>query len=400
MKKRGPVIVFFIIIALLLCREYIPYVTSRIPLLGSVLLLLITYVTFTFETGIRPYVKYAAMFSIPIFDIFASIVSIVDESFIALAYGFAQIYVFAIVGEYLIKKGRDNHIRGLYLVLLLILTITTITTYFGNLAIPGASRNMATGLIDDRDLMAVYTNLNIGGFSFVYTLVLVLPFLFYVLRFYSGNLFKKTLMIGVLLFDFLVIYTTEYSTAILCMVLSVFILFLPPRLSYKNTIWVSLSIIIVGIILSYFLPSMLNAFSSASDSYNVSVRMGELGKMMSGSTTSGAVQGRINLWRLSWNNFIHHPLFGTGTNGGGHSFLLDTLSKYGLVGLLLAYLQYKTTYRLFVKPYLKTDYCTLFIFVYVLNMAFSIVNTYYYYNIFLLFIPLFISYHSPNTVIE
>ena len=397
MKKRGS-IVFSIIIVLLLIREYVPFVASRMTLSLSVSLLRFAFVAFTVEVGVKTYVKYAAMFAILLFDTLASAVSIGDDSFIMSAYSLIQIFSFALVGEYLKKNRQDKSTKILYLFLLLIFAVTTITTYSGNLVMPGASRNMATGLEDNRELMALYTSLNIGGFAFVYTLVLVLPFLFYALRFYLDNLLKKLLLIGLLAFDFLVIYTTEYSTAIIGMTLCVSILFLPCRLTQRNIIWVSFFILVGGIILLNILPSLLQLASTASESYAVSSRMDELGDMLSGTDTSGDVQGRFNLWRQSWNNFIHHPLFGTGTPGGGHSFLLDTLSKYGLIGLMLVCFQYRATYRLFVKPYLKTDMCTLFMFVYILNMVFSIVNTYFYYNIFLLFIPLFIAYHSDNVV--
>lgn len=397
MKDRGSFFLIFIIV-LLLIREYVPFVASRMTLTVSVSLIILAYAALTLELGVKSYIKYAAMFAIPIFDTLASVVSIGEDSFLMSAYGLIQIFSFALVGEYLKRKGSDKSTKYLYLVLLLIFAITTITTYLGNLVMPGASRNMATGLKDDRDLMAVYTNLNIGGFAFVYTLVLIFPFLFYVLRFYADRLYKKILLIVVLVFAFLVIYTTEYSTAIIGMILCISVFFLPRRLTQRNMIFVTSFILVGGIVLSNILPSIFKFASNASESYNVSIRMNELGDMLNGTSTSGDVQGRFTLWRQSWDNFIHHPLFGTGTLGGGHSFLLDTLSKYGLIGLMLVYFQYRATYRWFVKPYLKTDMCTLFMFVYMLNTVFSIVNTYFYYNIFLLFIPLFIAYHSQKNI--
>ena len=369
MKDRGS-IVFIFIIVLLLIREYVPFVASRMTLTVSVSLIILAYAALTLELGVKSYIKYAAMFAIPIFDTLASVVSIGEDSFLMSAYGLIQIFSFALVGEYLKRKGSDKSTKNLYLVLLLIFAITTITTYLGNLVMPGASRNMATGLKDDRQLMALYTSLNIGGFSFVYTLVLTLPFLFYSLKYYSDFLLKKTLIIVLIAFIILTIYTTEYSTAILFAVLSASILFLPRRLTRKNYGLVLVSIICAGFVLSKILPPILSAFSSVSESYNVSIRMAELSDMMVGSSTSGDVQGRFDLWQQSWNNFSHNLVLGTGTRGGEHSFLLDTLSKYGLLGLLLIYVQYRATYALFVKPFYKTDYNTLFNFLFVVNFGF------------------------------
>ena len=356
----------------------------------------IMYIFFAYRVGLSVFKKYALIFAVPIFETFISLFNNGTESFSAYLYGLLQFFIWSFVCEYITNNKKNRSLKSVYVLLCVTILVTTITTYYGCLLMPGASRQMATGMNDDRELMAVFANLNIGGFGFVYTLVLLLPFLFYTIRYLTDNLLKKIIIIIATGIVSLTIYTTEYSTAILFALLSVSILFLPKQLKLQNITFVIAGVTIVGVILSSILPSFFSAFSSATESYNISIRMEELGNMMSGSSTSGDVQGRIDLWYLSLYNFIHNPIFGTGNGGGGHSYILDTLSKFGIWGLALVIIQFKAIYNLFVKPYLRTNYSTLFVFVYMVNFLFCIVNTYCYFNIFLLFMPLFIVFHEKT----
>jgi hypothetical protein len=54
--------------------------------------------------------------------------------------------------------------------------------------------------------------------------------------------------------------------------------------------------------------------------------------------TNVASSGRLELSKISWNSFINHPVFGAGgasdnsETQGGHSFFLDTLARFGVIG--------------------------------------------------------------------
>lgn len=399
--KRGGSIIYYLLIVLLMVRDYVPFVLSKVSTLSSILLLGISFLFFTQDLGQRPYLKYAPMFAIPIFDIAVSFIFFEDDIFIVSIYAFAQFFIYALVCEFIKRHSQEKEMRWLSLFFFAIILITTVTTYWGNLMLPGASRNMASGLKDDRELMAFYGSLNIGGFGFVYFLVLIQAFLFYFFKNYSRGLIIRILVLLIILFNFLSIYTTEYSTAIIAVLLSIAILLLPDRLTpQRKFLYVGIAIMCVGSLLPYFLPGLLDEFSSLTESRNVSIRMEEVGNIMEGEATYGDVSKRIELWKESLYNFFENPLYGTGDSGGGHSFLLDTLSKYGMIGLILIVIQLKATYTIFVKPYLKTEYATLFLFVFMLNLFLSVVNTIFFYNIFLLCMPLFLSFYTKETAVK
>lgn len=395
--KKGSVVIFIIIILLAL-RDHVPFISNQVPLVASLALYAIAFIALITDRGMAPFAKYAPLFAIPIMDLVYSIFDASDGSFASLGYGFMQTFIWAFVCDYILNHKGGKYNKTLYVLIFIMVIVTAITTYLGCQLMPGASRNLATGLMDDPELKVAYANLNIGGFGFIYMLVLLIPLLLFILRFLSPTLIKKIAILAIVILFVATVYISEYSTAILITFLTVSILFLPPKLTIRKSFVWFIGIAIVGVALASIIPALFFEFARLTDSYDVSIRMEEVGSMMSGQQTSGDVQGRVDIWSTSWKNFLSSPLFGTGNRGGGHSFILDHMSKYGFWGLFLIYLQFHSLYKLIVKPYLRTNFSTLFVFIFVLSVTLCLINTYFIHSVFLFFIPLFISQYENQDI--
>ena len=393
--RKGSILIF-VIIVFLFFRDNVPYVSSIIPVSVSVIALVLSYIVFIWNLGFSVIRKYLLAFSIPIANMLFSIFDSSEGGITATLYSVLQLFIWAFVCEYILRQNDKRLLRCLSSVILISVLVTAITTYTGCLAFPGASRYMASGLRNDRDAMALYTSMNIGGFGFAYLLVLLLPFIFNSFRFKSKSILSKVLLLGVLVLFAATIYVTEYSTAILLSVFSLLILFLPKKLTSRNSIFVFFGIAVLGLVISIFLPSILMYFSESTESHTISIRMEELGYITSGGTGYGDAQGRIDLMSLSLHNFLNNIITGTGNSGGGHSYILDTLSKFGILGLLLVVLQFVTLYKLTVKPFVQTGFHTLVLLVYIMNFILCIMNTVCFYTIFLVFVPLYIQLYESS----
>jgi hypothetical protein len=401
MKKSS--IIFIILIIFWALRDNVPIFNSYMTFPIVMAVLVISYFAFFIEFGPGLLRKYLPLFSVPIANLVYSLFDSSLWSFDTLFYVLLQLYIWPFISEFVLKYKHDKKISVVVIIVFLTMIITSITTYLGNLQFPGASRMMATGLEEHRESVSVFGKMNIGGFDFIYSLVLLLPFLFFSLRNRTDRIVKKLLLLSIIILFFITIYNSEYTTALLFSALSIVIFFLPQKISPRTVIVLAVISIPIMVFADTYLPLLFSSVSESTESYNISVRMEEMGYLMSGVEGYGDVQGRINLWRLSLNNFTNNLLTGTGNIGGSHSFILDNMSKYGIWGLLLIILQFSALYRITVKPYAKGPFFTPVLFMYIINFGLCLFNTLFFYNIFLFFIPLFIRTleNSPrNTYIE
>lgn len=119
--------------------------------------------------------------------------------------------------------------------------------------------------------------------------------------------------------------------------------------------------------------------------------------------SGGSFAGRNNLMGISWHTFtssIGHFVFGVGEHSGdntivgNHSFIIDTLARYGIIGGTMMFVYFKKQYQI-IMSYLdkKTDWalymqCAIVFLFYVLRnfygqVSYSLVNL-----IILVFFPL------------
>lgn len=392
MKKKGSYYLFFIVLLLIL-RDFVPYVSSKVPLMASLVLYSAAYFSFYNLFGSNIIKKYFFLFCVPFVDVVFSIFNSSAGTFPELTYGFIRLFVWAFVCEYIINCQNSKIINSLLFVFSLAIIITSITTFYGCILFPGASRDLATGLKDDAELMAVYSGMNIGGFDFIYMLVAFMPFLVNIFRIYSKPRIRILVGLVILIF-FVTIIESEYSTAILLSFFSLSVLFLPQKMSMQRLLFRTMILLLFIILFASILSPLLKMISQNIDSHDVSIRMNELSDLLDGKQIydDSNTFSRTSKWERSIMNFIESPIIGTGTIGGGHSIILDHMSKYGLFGILLVFLQFKALYNIVLKPLKDTSYYTAVSIMYIINVIMCLVNTYFSYTSFIIFVPLLTRY--------
>lgn len=224
----------------------------------------------------------------------------------------------------------------LYKLVLLITLATSITTILGTFAYDYPCRELATPNNPELDLL--YKAHNIGGYGFIYYLLLIFPILVKRIREKYSLLDLAVLVCGVYC-----VIRSEYTTALLIMLVTGCCLL---YVITKSTI-VKIASLVFGVACVFFLKDILIfAGSLVGDSFFVEQRINMLLDFGETGSTDGDMAERQDLYMLSLNSFLSNPIFGgffsSGNHVGGHSEILDYIGHSGLVGLIALHAMYRT----------------------------------------------------------
>lgn len=340
--------------------------------------------------------KFIPVYFISILSILFSGVAGNGSSIILQFYFLFQDILWVILLKYIVSKNNIRLNKFLLYFVLICLITTSITTYFGCLAYPGLSRNMTGGSLSAQE-QVLFSTLNIGGFDFIYTIVLVLPLIIYLYK--SGN--TKLIFSLILIFPIiLAVYKAEYATALLFTGISLVTYFFPKFRNVRHFLAVGFALGLLCVFLSEFLSDFFVWFSNVTESDILSERLSSSGDMAKGMTVDvdSDAGARLEAWYKSFNNFLEHPIIGAGDNGGGHSWLFDNMSMFGILGLLGCLGVYYSTYKLIIRPFKNTYYYYYVLYIFVMQIVLSILNTMFFFEVFTILVPLFFySYPSIQT---
>lgn len=134
--------------------------------------------------------------------------------------------------------------------------------------------------------------------------------------------------------------------------------------------------------------------------------------------SSGSLAGRSRLIGISWNTFtssIGHFVFGAGEHSGDntiighHSFFIDTLAGYGIIGGVMMFVYFKKQYQI-IMSYLdkKSDWglymqCSIVFMFYILRNFYGGVANDFANLILLVYFPLtfqVIQYYNPRSIVN
>jgi hypothetical protein len=257
------------------------------------------------------------------------------------------------------------------------LIITMITTSVGLVVYEGASRYLATANSSDAEFIT-YMWQNIGGYDFIYNLVLILPM---VIGLYKQKCIKIYILIPILLFTIVMLLRAEYATALVIFVASIVLLFLKKKLSMKFVIIYLLVFILLFSVFKSSIATGLDSLSKTVDSKNLSERFSSMASELRGEDADEDTDlyAREKLYEASWQSFLKSPIGGGFFNKnlriGGHSFFLDFLATYGILGSLLLFYCYYKIYKVFYEPFKDEDYFGYMIWSFILALFLSAVNT-------------------------
>lgn len=291
-----------------------------------------------------------------------------------------------ILGVFVVYFSQRD-IEKIMKVMLLSLGVTAITTMIGVYNYPSASRYLAT-VSDANDSFNVLLEWhNVGGYQFVYTLVLLYPMWIFL---YKRRRFGKiTLCIGIAVVFFTAVLT-EYTTAFLLLIVSSMLLLFKRDVKTRDIVLFAVFLLVAALFMQNLLTTGLQWLGDVINSKTMSARI----LALSGGTAGleNFEDNRYLLYQNSLYKFIDSPIIGnmfsdTHTSGG-HSAILDTLAQFGLVGGFLVILFYKKIYKLFYKPFEECEGYGFYLWTFIQAVILSTLNTGFWIPVISLYAPI------------
>jgi len=251
-----------------------------------------------------------------------------------------------------IGRSKDNIFIIKIIALFAIFTsIMTIYAYQSN---PYISRAVKAGTEEGNQALSQ----GVGGYEFVYAIVIILPVLLVLLlqKKYIMNIKSKIILFIIGCLFAINIILSNYSIAFILLILSTIMIILIRKL---NIAWISVYISIIVVLLflniSYLASGLFGLFSDFfGDTMNAS-RMAELNQLFAKNEVGNSLEARSYTYNRSLEAFLESPIFGDvnkelstniGLTGfGQHSQILDCFALFGFfIGILQLYL--------FCKPFI------------------------------------------------
>ncbi len=337
------------------------------------------------------------MFAISLLDLVNRAVN--GQELALYIYGEIQVLVYGLIAFRFAAKDDKRTCRNMFFAVLVMYLFTAVTTIIGNGNYPNASRNLAT-LSATTFAHSVYTKNNIGNFSFAYELVLFTPLIIYMTR---QKLVKPLLGYGMLVLIGYCLMVMEYGMAAIMFFINLMLLVLP-KLTTKRLLVILMVILLVFLLFSGWFADVFEFASEATNSRTLSDRFLSVAETLRGEqeTSSESTETRNKHYMTSLNSFLDTSfLGGWGRKDiGAHSFVLDTLGNYGLLGLAGLVVMFMTIYKLCLKPFRKYDFYPYFLWTCLIAVFMMVMNPKAYEFIFLCVLPLFGYWQMPERLPE
>lgn len=393
LNKNHPFLIKVILFIYVL-YSFMPVVAYYVPSILRVIMALFLWFYFSPKISIR-------WFAIIIFPIF----SVIELFFNSPSQFFTQLYYIINLGTLaalsytLIRRNDLNLSRQLVFLLVITFVINGITTYYGNIIYPNASRLLASAIFAAENY-DTYQRLNIGGFDVVYSLSLAILLAAIVFKKKKGVIKLGVLLIAILFL--MAVIKTEYSTALIFALVSFLFFFIPLNSNFRTI--VVYGFLLFGFVILWESFDFFSFISSLSGSDAVGNRMNDLSDFFQGNELEEGsdVLGRYERYMLSLKGFFSSPIFGsilTSNNMvGGHSFILDNLSRYGLIGLFSLWYMYSSVYKLNIKLYAKLDFYYFAVAIFIIYLLLNLLNPQPFIPFVSFALPLFFYVLSRNRI--
>lgn len=312
------------------------------------------------------------------------------DNIIMWGYRFCLSILPVVMGGYIVKE-RKNSLDFMGWLTLLLLTITSLTTISGLLTYPDASRILAT-IADSQDEISVkYSWLNIGGYDFIYTVVLLYPL---IILAWKKKKIPLVVAVALTVGVYALVILSQYTIALLLIIISTALYFVPSTFSKKGLIIMTVLGVFALIVLWGPITDFLNWLSDVLDSEIVGERLDGIAGGQEG--LENLEDNRMDLYRMSLFTFLTNPIVGRlfgryGYGIGGHSAILDMLGQYGIIGLALLILMYRSVYKNFFKEHSKKHGFGFVIWFFIQAILLSILNTGLWFFVLCVYGPLFIN---------
>ena len=402
MRQRGIVILgkrrsfsaflFEVLAFLYIAHKILPAVGHYMPgvvylgLVASVFVL--AFFISMSKSTVSASVRLLAVFGVSLLEFVRYLIKGSVVSGLTYMYGEVQIFLYALIAIVFIYKNEFNQIRNITNLIFICYGVTAVTTFIGNSKYESASRLLAT-LANSDPTRQLYASQNIGGFVLVYELVLIVPLIIYMIKKRKMN---RALGWGLIILLGMTIMSSEYTTALLMYVLSL-TLFLIPKITKRKIIVLVVILVVLFIFNSLYFADLFEFLSENVQSNTLATRFAELAELLreGESSADGNATNRMELYKKSINAFFESGMMGTWNNSqvGGHSFIFDTVGRYGIIGIFAMIIMYRMVYKMFIGPYRREDFYPYLFFIYMIAIFMAFINPKTYLFIFICLIPLF-----------
>lgn len=298
-------------------------------------------------------------------------------------------FVFVVYYSFVREKFRELRFLG-FLVLLSIVYVGVATLIYGDEVVGGASRflvsvgnNRLTSVsatATDFENAKIVGEVGLAGYQLVYVTAFAIPGLLWAtLKIHNRKI--RVLCGCAAIAGMATVFKCGLQTPILTLFAGLCFLVFALLFKARRSILVlgSLAMLAVALFIAHpkvysFLAKPLMAASEMTDKGVYKGRLVSLAEAVQGDKMTYAYE-RYRLQVESWEGFCEHPFIGGGTKAraGGHSELLDTMSFFGLIGLILMLTLivqfYKFNLRLssaaLGRQWLVMLYCYLGMFIFV-----------------------------------
>ncbi|MBO7520307.1 MAG: hypothetical protein J6T73_05960 [Clostridia bacterium] len=312
-----------------------------------------------------------------------------NESVVILGYQ-GLLLLLTVAAGYYFTYYRDDAVPLFAKVIVFALVITVITTIIGLLRFPEASRILATIATSDDPRMLEYSWNNIGGYEFVYNCVLLYPVLMLA---YKHRKISRAAFLILFILMFSLVILAEYTIALLLTIISSTLYFASKKTTTNQLMMIGIILIFLFLL---FQSVIQNFFLWLSDTLGSEVFAERLTALAGGvEGIENSESNRVELYRMSIRAFLASPVFGNMSGKhivpGGHSFILDTLADYGIIGGLAITVMYRNVYRFFFAPFKNKPGYGFVLWTFIQTVFLSIVNTGAWLHISALSAPIILS---------
>lgn len=296
-------------------------------------------------------------------------------SIIHACYGAITFIIPTIICYYLLINNYHESIKKVLIISFILLFITSITSIYGLISDPIASKILAMGGIDEHILMTYYQK-NIGGFSITYMIPIIVPMLIATYKTKKISFFKFIILALPITYF---LYKTQYATALLMLIVALLSYFFADKYSFKKFILIVIAIVLFFVIARSLIGQILYYIADSNPSFEISQRFHALGDTMMGiESVTDAYVNRVNAYQLSITDFFSSPILGqlfSGGRTGGHSFIFDILALYGVFGIVALFLLYRQIYRYFYEPFKSQSYYGYMLWSFISSIVLACINT-------------------------
>ena len=287
-----------------------------------------------------------------------------------------QLFFPSVLCFYLLTKNQKKRINWFVFLIIFAFSVTAITSIVGLMNDTSAARILAT-ISDSQNDYFISLNLkNIGGYTTVYSLVLIFPML---ICLFKRNKLKKYQFFIILVTYCLYLIYAQYTIALILFFSSGVFIILPRRINKKRLIFIIMALGVIMLFIKPLLGDLFYYLSNNSNSNEVSTRLYVVGDLLNGLNNTSEANTRTPLILNDINIFLKHPIFGSmfseGGINSGHSFILDILAKSGIIGGLALIIMYRQIYRKFYLPFKDTFYYGYMVWSFGQAIILSLINT-------------------------